>query len=729
MALTARRPGAAEKKLNLSWYPEVTAPFSWAPYLFVRLLLYLVTGIGWVLAGLPFDPAFAWWCIADLLFLYLVLWGVCRFSGAGKAGKIMALPFGLLAMGIISVSGALLAHNHTATSAPDHLIHQHAPAGHFSGVISSEVQDRPGSYKAELEVSLIRTGNGWRRATGKVMVYLAKPAERPRYGDILLIKGAPRRVPAPANPGEFDYRSYLAIGQVYHQCFVREGQFRFLKQDVQNPVFAASLRVRQWADGVLRKFVPGKQEYAIATGLVLGIRDVLDEDLKNAYASAGAMHVLAVSGAHVVIVFLVINFLLGKLKKVRYGNFLFAVVSLGLLWFYAFVTGLSSSVLRAVVMFSFIVVAETLRRDKSTYNFIAASAFFLLLWNPHLLPDVGFQLSYVAVLGIVYLQPKLYSQFDFQNWLADKVWGMSTTCLAAQIAVAPFSLFYFHQFPVYFLLANPAVILLSTAILYGGMILLAVSPVPYLSAFSGWVLSFLIKCLNQTAFLTEKLPYAIVGGFAITRFEFVAMCLLLVFFLLFLKYKKLWQLSVSGMLVALLVVLNTVSESRQQTQRRIAVYAVNGFSTCDIIEGSHHLLVADSALLANSGKIKFHLVNDWYQHGITNHTYALFSGVAPQGQAWQTGKDYSLLCWEGKRFIFLHGQVSTETLRTFKADYLVVQHNALRSLKGVTRNVGQIIIDSSNKYHRSRKLRDEAAAAGVRCHWIAEDGAWQWQVE
>ncbi len=723
MALTTHRTAFADKFFKTTWYPD--APIGWAPYVFVRLLVYLAAGIGWALCRLPFDPAFAWWCLIDFIVIYLILWCVRFFSGAGLR---FMLPLGLLAAGIVAVSGALLVHSHTATNAPGHLIHTNGPVGYFTGTLTSEVQDRPGNYKAELEVSRIRTGNTWQPAAGKVLVYLAKPAPRPAYGDVLLIKGAPRRVPAPANPGEFDYRSYLAIGQVYHQCFAREGRFRVLRREVPNPLYAASVRVRQWADGVLRQFVPGKQEYAIATGLVLGIRDVLDEDLKTAYASAGAMHVLAVSGAHVVIVFMVIQFLLGRLKNVRYGNFLFAVISLGLLWFYAFVTGLSSSVLRAVVMFSFVIVAEVFRRDKSTYNFIAASAFFLLLWNPHLVLDVGFQLSYAAILGIVYLQPRFYRGFEFNNWLVDKVWGMSTTCLAAQIAVAPFSLFYFHQFPVYFLLANPAVILLSSMILYGGMVLLVLSAVPHVAVLAGWVLYSFIWLLNQIAFLTEKLPYAIISGFALTRYELVLMCFLLISILLFLHYNKLWQLGVAAAALALLVVSNTAAESRQQTQTRMAIYAINGYSTCDLIEGNTHLLVADPALLANSNKIKFHLINDWCQRGVSDHTYASFSGITPSaGQAWRSGKDFSLLCWRGKKFIFLHQRVSEQVLRRLEADYLVVQRNALWNPEELAGKVGQIIIDSSNKYHRGLKLRDKALAAGIPCHWAAEDGAWLWE--
>ncbi|MBD0260530.1 MAG: ComEC family competence protein, partial [Cytophagales bacterium] len=503
MSSTVRRRAFAHNSQKLNWYRQATRPSAWAPYVFVRLLLYLVAGIAWVLAGLPFDVGFVRGSLAVLVALYGTGWALRRRLPAGKR---FGTALGGLAFGIVALAGAALTHGHDDTNHPGHLVHQPGAVAYFTGTVTSEVQERPNRYKAELTVTQIKVGDKWRPATGKVLVYLDKTSVPLRYGDQLLVRGAPRRVPPPANPGEFDYRAYLAIGQVYHQCFVKAGGYEVLGHGSPNPVFAASLRVRAWADGVFRQHVPNRQEYAIATGLVLGIRDVLDDELRNAYASAGAMHVLAVSGAHVVIVFWIITLLLGRLKRVRYGNLLFAAVSLALLWFYAFVTGLSASVLRAVVMFSFVVVADALGREKSTYNLIAASAFFLLGWNPHLLLDVGFQLSYVAILGIVYLQPKLYGRFEFDNYLLDKVWGMTTTCLAAQLAVSPFSLFYFHQFPLYFLLANLVVIPLSSGILYAGLALLAVSPLPYAGPAVGWVLSKTIWLLNQTAFFTHQLP-------------------------------------------------------------------------------------------------------------------------------------------------------------------------------------------------------------------------------
>jgi hypothetical protein len=195
------------------------------------------------------------------------------------------------------------------------------------------------------------------------------------------------------------------------------------------------------------------------------------------------------------------------------------------------------------------------------------------------------------------------------------------------------------------------------------------------------------------------------------------------------QYRRLWQLGAACSLLALLVAQDTADESRYQDQRRMAIYSINGFSTCDIIEGKTHLFVADSALLQNDSKIRFHLLNDWWKHGITQHTYAHFSGINPRQQAWRHEDDYSLLVWRGKKFVFLHRPVSRKFLTSLRTDYLVVQHNALRTLDGLSGQVGQVIIDSSNKYFLGKKLSAEAEANSVSCHWAAEDGAWVWEAE
>jgi competence protein ComEC len=242
-----------------------------------------------------------------------------------------------------------------------------------------------------LQVKRILVHNQWIEASGKVLLYLDIQMPPPRYGDKLLIKDHPQRIPAPANPGEFNYSQYLQLQQIHHQHFIKPAGIRIYGYEPPISLIALSISIRQYADTVFKKLIDSRQEQAIASGLVLGIRDGLDNEIKQAYASAGAMHILAVSGAHVGIVFGILALLLGNLKRFRYGKVLFAVSVLGLLWVYAFVTGLSASALRAVIMFSFVIIAGACTRQSSIYNTLAISAFIMLCINPF--PDKRCRLS------------------------------------------------------------------------------------------------------------------------------------------------------------------------------------------------------------------------------------------------------------------------------------------------------------------------------------------------
>ena len=196
------------------------------------------------------------------------------------------------------------------------------------------------------------------------------------------------------------------------------------------------------------------KEYAVVSALVAGYTDDLDIETMKAFADTGTLHVLSVSGMHVGIIYYVLNLLLLFLSKHRYGNILRVLILLSFLWLYSMITGMSAAVMRSAAMLSFIIVGKSFNRYVNTYNIIAASIFFLLIMNPFTLMDVGFQLSYISVIGIIWLQPHIYSIFDFNTKWKDEIWKVVSVSIAAQIATFPLGIFYFHQFPNYFLPSN-----------------------------------------------------------------------------------------------------------------------------------------------------------------------------------------------------------------------------------------------------------------------------------
>ncbi|QHT66441.1 ComEC family competence protein [Rhodocytophaga rosea] len=697
----------------------------WTPYVFVRLTIYLITG---VLLGIYLPVAAQTYHLLFFAFggCLLLYWLVYLLIRTLWKGRLLRPVFGLLALVLTVLFGYLRTYQVTGYSQPNHIIYQDSAFTYYSGTLVSEVQQRPKNYKSEMQVDRIyRQGQG-QPASGKILVYLGKQDKKPVYGSQVLIKGAPQPILPPANPGEFDYRKYLENQQIYLQHFVKPAAYAVYGYHPPNLVFAFSFRLRQQADSIFRALIPSDREYAIASGLILGIRNGLDNELKQAYASAGAMHVLAVSGAHVVIVFEILSLLLGKLKTFRYGNWIFAGVILSLLWLYAVITGFSPSVLRAVVMFTLVVIAKAANRQRSIYNSLAISAFVLLVINPYFLLEVGFQLSYAAVLGIVYLFSKLYYLLNFNNQPANWVWGITCVSIAAQVATVPMSLYYFHQFPTYFLLANIPVIILSTIVLYLGLLTLAVFWIPYVSAIIAFLLKWTVWALNQSVFVTERIPGALIQGISISLVEEIILYVLIVLVLLFLHYKQLrYWYAVFG-IICLLVAVNMAEIYRQHRQKELLIYSVNNHTAACIMEGRKGYFLADSALLQAKTTIQYRFTNYWWDKGIQHTVFLPLNQTQSEQPALRNFKEGTWLVWQGKTFLFLNKAPVRNIIPVFQKyppDYLIVQNNALRNLNRSHSSVKRLIIDASNKRYIAERLKKQADSLHIPCYSVFDSGA------
>jgi competence protein ComEC len=259
-----------------------------------------------------------------------------------------------------------------------------------------------------------------------------------------------------------------------------------------------------------------QEELSIIQALLLGHREDISEETFNNYKNAGAVHILAVSGLHIGILLLLIQFLLAPLRKMAHGKTIILILSVFILWAYAFLAGLSSSVIRAVTMFSFVAYAIYLNRPRNTFNILALSMFFLLLiFDAKLLFDVGFQMSYAAVFSIVWIYPKLQKFWHPQNRILQKFWQLSSVSLAAQLGVFPIALFYFHQFPALFFVSNLIVVPCLGIILGGGILIILLGLINWLPESLSFFYSELIKTMNgfiawvakQESFVIQDIPF------------------------------------------------------------------------------------------------------------------------------------------------------------------------------------------------------------------------------
>lgn len=347
----------------------------------------------------------------------------------------------------------------------------------YKAKVSDFPEKKAHSWAYTVQLKAFHSPKGWQAASGKVQVYLQRDSGEVKppwpYGQSLLIKGAPEPFEAPINPGQFDYRHFMHLQQLYLRDFVRDKAVQKGKVYKANPFFWAMRCRRAIQQKFQSAFSPEVAGFAEA--LTIGVKEDLQQETIQGFASSGAMHVLAVSGLHVGILYIILFYALGFLKRKPESKWLFTLFISLALWVYAFLTGFPASITRAVIMFQLVLLGRMRAAHSPVFNSIAVAALILLLWQPLSLFSVGFQLSFLAVVGIVYLQPKFYRWWQPQTKVLDYGWQLFTVSLAAQCATFPLTLLYFHQFAPYFLLSNLLIIPLIGFVLGGLMLWLTLA--------------------------------------------------------------------------------------------------------------------------------------------------------------------------------------------------------------------------------------------------------------
>jgi len=440
--------------------------------------------------------------------------------------------------------------------------------------VNSEPQFKNGFIRFAAMVKAV----GKREASGNLLV--SQPVDSAHaiqynYGDEVVIPGEYRPIDPPFNPAEFNYKQYLSRQNIYAQAFLQPGEMVVIAHHTGNPLMAYSLHLRQQMIGMFKQHMFSKEAIAVASTLILGYKAELDDQVLQAYAQTGTIHVLSVSGTHVAIVFWLISWVLGFLGRGRFWRLATAVVSFLLIWYYALLSGLSPAVCRAAVMISFLIIGQQFNRQINTLNLLAASAFLLLLIDPFLLADVGFELSYLSVAGLIIFQPTIYNWLDVQNRWLDKLWIACSASLAAQAATFALSVYYFHQFPVYFLVSNLFIAIPSVLIMYGSMLYLLVSA-------TGWPLlikpiTFLfeqsILLMDHGLAFIARQPYAFASKLWITNAEQWLMFLLTILVFCLFYYKRSIFLHLA--LVCLLLFSVSFGWRKIETQRSSVLTFLN----------------------------------------------------------------------------------------------------------------------------------------------------------
>jgi len=385
-----------------------------------------------------------------------------------------------------------------------------------SFIIKIQERLKPDAYNDKYIV-VVKSFND-KNASGKLLINikhdsLSKPLA---VDDLLFATSQLQVIQKPLNPHQFDYSAYLELKQVYHQLYLEQSEILQLSYS-KTTIFGYADELRTKINTRLIAAGFKDEALSIMNALLLGQRQTIDKTIYNNYVNSGTIHILAVSGLHVGILLLILNFLFRPLLYLKYGNYMRLIILVIILWSFAIIAGLSPSVTRAVAMFSIISFAKHLKRPTNIYNTLVISAFIILLFKPTFLFEVGFQMSYLAVLGIVSVQPIIYKLWKPRYWIPDKLWQIFTVTLAAQAGVVPISLFYFHQFPGLFFISNIVVIPFLGLILGFGLLVIALALLNMLPNFIVIAYSFIIDSLNAFIawvaqfedFLFRDIPFTI----------------------------------------------------------------------------------------------------------------------------------------------------------------------------------------------------------------------------
>jgi competence protein ComEC len=365
-------------------------------------------------------------------------------------------------------------------------------------------------------------------------------------------------------------------------------------------------------------------------------------------------------------------------------------------------------------MFTFMAVAAAAKRSTHHYNTLAAAAFCLLLADPYMILSVGFQLSFLAVAGIMYIHPWLFARWQPQRRWVSEVWKITSVSIAAQLATFPLGLLYFHQFPNYFLLSNLLAVPGSSVVLVVGLALLAGSVLSPVAAVLGTVMTWLIRLLNAVIFTFEKLPYSAVEDIHITTLQCLLLMLLVVLTVRWLMQRKFRLLKPIALGCVLFSLLQWWHYTQEVDVSRFTVYAVPGHTAVDFIDRGKTVFYADSGLVHHDRHTRFHIRPHRIQHGVRT-VYTLPGDT--------TGRGYRFITHGGTTLLHVWKQNAQPPLG-IPCNYVLISHNAVSDLSVLCNRRIPIILDSSNARSYARRILQQSAVLQLPVYSVLHAGAY-----
>ena len=686
---------------------------AWKTAPFIRLLLALIAGIllQWYLqfSLLIIITAVACFAIAWLLFNLFPL--AIKFKWGALQGYILHAL--LVSIGLFLVWQKDIRHTNNWYG---NYYHQ---TDYLVVRINEPLIEKAKSFKAEGYVESILRGGTVIPCEGKLLLYFAKDSTSPQlhYGDKILINKILQSIKNSGNPGAFNYEQYAAFQQIFHQAFLKEKDWVALNSRSVNKFKQFIFTTRSAILSSLRKNMPaGKDELGLAEALLIGYTNDLDKDLVQAYSNTGVVHIIAISGMHLALIYVMLVWLFARIPGIKRSKLLQVILILSCLWLFSLLTGAAASVLRAAVMFSFITIGKNIAKRSTIYNSLASSAFVMLCYDPYFLWDVGFQLSYLAVVGIIVFQKPIYNLFYIKNKWADEVWKLVSVSLAAQVLTFPICIYYFHQFPILFLFANIIAVPLSGIILYAEIGLVAFSWIPFIGLYIGKITSWLVWLMNTVITWMNHLSFAVWDKIPATIFSTVLLYIVVIGLGAWLigKNKKIFRLALVSLLI--FVMHNAFSKWKIAQQQKLIVYNIPQHQAIDLADGNSYSFRGDSILLKEGLLQNFHLKPARIAMGLNTISDSLTT-VFHQN---------IFYLFNNTRIVLISEPLIFEPVQQrINVDMIIISKNPKLYIPGLARvfNCNQYVFDASNSLWKIGKWQKDCEALHLQYYSIPGQGA------
>ncbi len=585
------------------------------------------------------------------------------------------------------------------------------------------------SIKTTGLIKAYKYNNKWYSCNCKANIYFRNENNTTfiQAGNLIVAESSINQIGLPISPLQFSYSQYCYYKGIQCQINLNRNKIIQLKNK-ENNIKIALLTFREYLLKKLQNNIIDKKGKAVLSSLVLGFTGDLDNELRTSYAAAGTIHILSVSGLHVGIVYLLLLNLFFFLNTSKLSRVLRFILIIAGIWFYAIITGFNPPVVRSAVMFSFFAAGESLNRSGNGLNTLAASAFFILMYNPLQLTDIGFQLSYSAILGIMFFHRPIYSIFEFRHWFPDKIWTIAAVSISAQIGTLPVSLFNYHQFPLYFILSNLVVVPLATVVLYGGIILIVVSSWHWAATFFGYIMKFVLVFLNEFINHIEHLPHACIRNIFISTFESILLALMIISIAFWIRQKQ-WQY-IYLFLISILIFTSSKSirNINSENQRLLVVHNLNGKTSVSILNGKTAVLFTDSL---NFSKINNSSGEFYMAYNINkkrNFALPLNDTNIEQIKVHHFAGKNLLFSFNNKKIILLNDNsiYNYNVINEIQVDYLIVSN----SMKNIHENVikefkpSHIIYLSARRTETNKNVK-ENENLNFKKYFVVEQGVYE----